>query len=180
MTRIRLVTVAASCFAGLAVLLALGACYTSKFALGPKERAVVDRKFVGNWEIADPDQPGKPPVVMLIRNIDDHQYYVEWDEHGDKGPNRFTGFVVDVKGVSFAHLRPLSEDGEISEECIITRVGLTSDDKLTIRQLADNDKEFWKQHPVDSAATLRKAIEENLNNEQMYEANTAVGTRVQK
>ena len=103
----RTVTLALSC---VALLFALGACYTTKFSLGPREQAAVDRKFVGNWELADPDQPGKPPIVMLIRNIDDHEYYVEYNQPGDdKGPQRFTGYIVPVKGVSFAHLRPLSE-----------------------------------------------------------------------
>jgi hypothetical protein len=165
----------------LALLVTAAACYTTKFSLGSREQAVVDRKFVGNWELADPDEPGKPPIVMLIRNIDDHQYYVEYNEPGnDKGPQRFTGYLAAVKGVSFAHLRPLSDDGEVSEECILIRMGLTSDDKLTIRQLADNDKPFWKEHAVDSAASLRKVIEANLDNDQMYEKNTVTGTRVQK
>src|SRR2546423_15466011 len=131
----------------LAALLFVGACYTSKFPLGTAEQAKVDKKYVGDWDLPDPESPAKPPTSLRIRNIDDHQYYVEFDEHNDKGPQRYSGFVTDVKGVPFAQLRPLTDDGEVSEVCFIVRVGTTGDCKLTIRQLADYYK-FFKDKPI--------------------------------
>src|SRR5438067_13686020 len=120
----------------LATLLVLAGCYVSKYTIGSKDAAVVDRKYVGDWEFADPDKPAKAPMRVVIRNVDDKQYYVEWSNE-EGGPGRTIGFVTDIKGVSFAQLRPLSDDGSIDNEYLITRVSLGSDGKLTLRQLND-------------------------------------------
>jgi hypothetical protein len=163
-----------------ATLLIVGACYVSKFALSTPEQSTVDRKFVGDWEIANPDNPAGPPMSLLVRNIDNHQYYVELNDHKDeKGPQRYTAIITSVKSVSFAQLRPFSDDGELAEAYIIMRVGFTDDGKLTLRPLADEDK-FFKDKDIDSSAKLRRVLVENLDNSAMYERDAMTATRVQK
>ena len=70
-------------------------------------------------------------------------------------------------------------DGELPDVYVIMRVEMSSEGKLTLRMLADEDK-FFKDKSIDSSASLRKVIEENLENSAMYEHDTLIGTRVPK
>ena len=96
-------------------------CWGTKFALGPA--AAVDKSFVGDWQCTDSD--GKS-YTLLVRNFDGKQYYVEFAEAG-KPPERYSGFLADVKNVHFAHLRKLADDGDLPQEYIYMRVELASD-----------------------------------------------------
>jgi hypothetical protein len=85
------------------------------------------------------------------------------------------GFICDVKNATFAHVRPLSDDGSISEQWIIMRLDLTGE-KLVIRQFSD---EFFKSHPVTSAAQLREVVEQNMGADAMYDKDeTVTATRI--
>lgn len=148
-----------------AFLLLIAGCYESKFALGPKEQAFYDRAYVGDWDA--PAEQAK--VHIVIRNFNDKEYYVEWDAPGEK-PLRMGGFLIDVKGAAFAHLHELSEDGTLSDKYLIVRVALV-DGKLSLRQL--NDK-FFENKPIDSQEQFRKLVEQNLDNDEMYDKEASV------
>jgi hypothetical protein len=138
-------------------LLVVG-CWGSKFALGPA--LPVDKALVGDWKITDSDGS---TTNLIIRNLDGKQYYVETGEPG-KEPERYVGFIADVKGAHFAHLRPLKKDGDLPEEYIYMRVELDAG-KLVIRDL---DEEFFKGKNFDSAEAVQKFIGDNLDNPKMY------------
>ena len=149
----------------LSIVLSIG-CYESPFALGPESEARTDVGYLGDWQVESQNKENQPRIV--IRNIDHKSYYVEMDQPGEK-PMRMVGFVLKVKGVPFAHLRELKTDGTIPETYIITRIEMKNG-KLSIRQL--NEK-FFKERKIESSDDLRKLVEANLNNEEMYDKESA-------
>lgn len=149
-------------------LLAVSGCYISHYPLQTADKAVVNRDYVGQWKFS---AEGSEPATLVAEDFDGHQYYVEWDQQG-KAPQRMAGVVTQVKGKDFAQLRNLAEkDGPT---WLIVQVAL-KDGKLEMRQLND---EFFKKQSIHSSEDLRKVIEENVDNPQMYEEKTAVGVNV--
>jgi len=157
----------------LSLTLFFAGCFTTKFALGKLEDAKVDLGYVGNWQAVD--DAGKK-LTLIVRNIDNHRYYVEWtdDKDGGKGAQRFTGYVSSVGGVGFAQLKPLTADGTIEENNMILRVGM-KDGSLNIQDLKD---EFFKDKTINSDDDLRKLIEANVENKAMYDGDTMKFTRL--
>jgi hypothetical protein len=157
---------------GLVCVLVFAGCWSSKFTLIPPEQAKVDRAYIGDWDAvsAKGDHAG-----LVIRNIDDKQYFVETHEPDGKGVTRYVGFLAEVKGATMAHLRQIQDDGSIPDSWIILRLEL-ADKKMTIRQLSED---FFKGKTIDSAQALRQIIEQNLDNQQMY-ANDETITAVRK
>jgi hypothetical protein len=154
----------------LIVLLGIG-CYTSKFTVGSADQAKVDRQYVGDWEFKDGDKTSH----LIIRNLDDKNYYVEMNGDGEK-TDRYTAFIGTIKDVQFANLRHLSDDGTIEDERIIMRVGL-KDGKLELRNLKDT---FFKDQTIESQPQLTSVIEKNLENPAMYDDEPLIATRAAK
>jgi hypothetical protein len=160
----------------LALAMLIAGCWASKFTLVSPDKARVDRKFVGDWNAVN---PGGDQALLVIRNIDDHLYYIETRDQKDPAQvSRYVGMMADVNGATFAHLRPLSDDGSIPEDWLLMRVALGEDGKLTIDQL---DEQFMNQHQIESAEQLRLILEQNLNKEAMYDKDERItATRVVK
>jgi hypothetical protein len=151
-----------------ALLFALG-CYETKYPLGSADKATVDPAYVGDYVFT---ADGKTDRIT-IRNIDDHLYYVEWTE---KEPDRMVGYTSDVNGVTFANLRDLTDDGSIDKQFLVMRISLSSDHaKLSLRNLKED---FFKDKNVDSSDALQTLIAANLENDQMYDGDPVVATRV--
>jgi hypothetical protein len=162
-------------FVASALFLTIGlGCYETKTPLGSAADAKVDRAYVGDFALVD---KGKTDSIV-IRNLDDKQYFVEYSEPGDtsKQPMRMVGYTVDVNGVIFANLRSLSDDGANVEKFLIMRASLSSDHaKLSLRNLKED---FFKDKDVSSSELLGNVIGANLENEQMYDGDAEVFTRV--
>jgi hypothetical protein len=153
-------------------LLLVGGCYVSSYTLGTMDTATVNKEYIGDWQ---PASKNESTETLVIRNIDGRQYYVELDQKG-KTPNRMAGFVTRVKNVDFVQLRSLGESGSLEDQWLIARVGIKSGE-LDIRQL--NEAFFKKQH-IQSSDELRKIIESNIDNDQMYDQQVAPWRRVAK
>ena len=151
----------------LLALLVIG-CYSSKFTVGSVEQAKVDRTYVGDWDFKDGDKVSH----LIVRNLDDKNYYVEMNGDGEK-TDRYTAFIGTIKDVQFANLLPLTDDGTIGDERIIMRVAL-KDGKLELRGLKDT---FFKDQTIESQAQLTQLIEKNLENAAMYDDEPLVATR---
>ena len=54
------------------------------------------------------------------------------------------------------------------------RLRLNSEGKLAIRQL---DEKFFSNHPADTTEKLRKVLEENSNNNDLYDGDFRTGTK---
>jgi len=158
-------------------LLMLTGCLETEFSLGPRDQSVVDRAVCGDWMLSRKDANGQTQNShLVVRNIDDKLYYVEWaDANKPADRTRMTAFVADVKGVSFAHLQNLGEDGVNSDKHVIFRFGMDGE-KLIIKELSD---EFFKDK-FGSDAELRALVEENLENDAMYAGEPLIGTRQTK
>jgi hypothetical protein len=137
-----------NCIAGAICLLFLMTfcigCFDTPYSLGPAGDAKVNRAYIGDFtQVTDKDKS-----TLIIRNIDDKQYYVEITSPGDKTPARFVGYTADVKGVTFAHLTMMQDDGGINAKHFIERIGISDDGTtLTLRSL--NDK-FFADKNIDS------------------------------
>ena len=149
----------------LCAIATLVGCFVSKVPLGKVEDAKVDNKFVGDWRFP------KDETTIIVRNIDGKQYYVEW--HDQNKTNRTVAFITDVKGASFAQVRPLTEDGTKADEYYIVRVAIDNG-KLSLRQL---DEKFFHDKNIQTSEDLRKIIEANLEDPKMYDEETLLGTR---
>lgn len=147
-----------------AALLTLTGCFEARFALVEKDRANVDRAYVGDW-LAGSDK-------LAIRNIDDHQFYVEQTPAGQK-PLRMVGLIWEAKGARFAQLRDLPGDGTLADKFLVLRIE-RKDDKLTLRQL---DDKFFAAKSITSSADLRRVLEQNLDNKEMYDGDPITLTR---
>jgi hypothetical protein len=154
-------------------LLVIGlGCYETQYPLGSADTATVDPSYVGDYVFTDGDKAN----TIVIRNIDNHQYYVEWIGGEQKGPDRMVGYTADVNGVAFANLRGLTDDGSIDNKFLVMRISLSPDHaKLTLRNLKDD---FFKDKNINSSESLGKVIAANLENEQMYDGESVVATRV--
>lgn len=156
------------------LLLTLGlGCYETKYPLGSAQNATVNRAFVGNFTMKD----GAKVDSIVIRNLDDKQYYVEYasSDQKDKEPTRMVGYTADVGGVTFANLRELTDDGTIDDKFLIMRIALSPDHaELSLRNLKDD---FFKDKDIDSSAALEKVIQANLDNDEMYDAPAVIAVR---
>jgi hypothetical protein len=154
----------------LALVLLVG-CYETDLELGPPESARIDPRFVGDWDFAD---KGSAEVTRLVvRNFDGRQYYVAWDE-AKAEPVRAAAFTTEVGGATFAHVRDLKPDGDLSGKHFLVRFALTPDGKLSLRQL---DGKFFEGKEVKTSEQLRKLVEANVKNDAMYDAETFYGSR---
>jgi hypothetical protein len=156
--------------------LALAGCLETEYSLGRRDASVVDRAFCGDWMLSRKDEKGQTQNShLVVRNLNDREYYVEWSDVNGKPEDRTRdiAFVADVKGVSFAHLQQLGEEGNNAEKFIIFRFGMEGE-KLVIRELNDT---FFKEQNLTSDEQLRKVVDENLENKQMYAGEPLVGTR---
>jgi hypothetical protein len=157
----------------LAGLLVVSGCLVTQYTLIDPGSGKVDARFVGNWNSPSFDSTGRG-AGLVIRNLDNSSYYVEWRSKDSEAVIRAVGQIAEIKGASFAQLRGLEDDGSISKDWMISRLELNGD-TLTIRQL--NDK-FFADKQIDSSAKLRGTIESNLENAAMYNAEeTVVATR---
>jgi hypothetical protein len=152
----------------LCAIATISGCFVSKVPIGKVEDARVDLKFVGDWRFPN---EGGAPTLIIVRNIDDKQYYVEWNDQNKT--NRMVVFITEVNGVSFAQGRALTDDGSKAEGYNIVRVGLDNG-KLALRQL---EQKFFEGRNIETSDDLRKVVEANLENPEMYEKETALGTR---
>src|SRR4051794_18846004 len=109
-------------FASLLVgLLVVSGCLVTQYTLIDPASGKVDKKFIGDWNSPSFDATGRG-AGLVIRNLDDKIYYVEWRSKDSDGVIRTVGQIVDIKGVSFAQLRGLEEDGSISKDWLICRL----------------------------------------------------------
>ncbi|MGA2440983.1 MAG: hypothetical protein ABSH08_08495 [Tepidisphaeraceae bacterium] len=153
-----------------ALLFALG-CYETEYPLGSADKATVDPAYVGDFTMTD----NNGSESIIIRNIDNHLYYVEYIDKDNK-PDRMVGYTSDVNGVTFANLRGLTDDGSIDKKFLVMRISLSADHaKLSLRNLKDD---FFKDKNVNSSDALQTLIAANLENDQMYDAEAVVATRV--
>jgi hypothetical protein len=159
---------------GLICVLAFAGCWGSKFTLIPPDQAKVDHAYVGDWDALN--AKGEPGVLM-IRNIDDKEYFVETHDKDGTNVTRYVGFLASVKNASFVELRPIQDDGNIPDSWLIMRIEL-AENKITLRQLSDD---FFKGKTIDSAQALRQTLEQNLDNQQMYaQDETITATKIAK
>lgn len=155
--------------AGLLMALTAG-CFETETVLAPPEQGVVDARLVGDWKIAGDD--GKSTDVT-VRNFDGHQFYVEMRE-GDHDKERYAAHIAQVKGVSFVHLRELSDDGTIEKKYLLMRVDRVDDNKVNLRQFKED---FFADKPHDTTVKLRAILEQNLDNAAMYDGDPFPMTR---
>jgi len=162
-----------SLLATLVSLVLLVGCFeTTVSLLENPDDAKVDHALVGDWTF--PAQGESQAQNLILRNIDDKRYYVEWTEGNDKEKTfRGVGMVSKIKDASFAEIRSLTEDGSIADKHVIVRI-LTADNKLGVRHLKG---EFFEGKPASNTKELRKLIEENLDNGQMYDGEMAYATK---
>jgi hypothetical protein len=152
-------------------LLFFAGCYSTQYPLGSPDKAAIDPAYVGDFAVTENNQN----ETIVIRNLDDHAYYVEYDEPG-KAPLRMVGYTADVSGVTFANLRSLTDDGSIDSNYLLMRIAISPDrGKLSMRNLKDD---FFKGKTINSSDDLQKIIAANLDNDLMYDGPATNAMRV--
>jgi hypothetical protein len=129
-------------YAGFTWILMVGAallarCLETETVLGPVEQASVDAQLIGDFKTGD-DGGG---TDITVRNFNGREYYIEQRAAGQETV-RYGGHITLVKGASFLHLRPLSDDATSSKTHAILRVDRLDDAKVNRvvrRQAAQHD-----------------------------------------
>src|SRR5687768_11194399 len=99
----------------------LAGCYETELEVGPRDRARVDARFVGDWEFRDPDSGA---TVLMVRNFNDREYYLEWGEAAGSDRHRAAAFVAEAGGASIAHVRELTADGTVPAKHWLLRAAI--------------------------------------------------------
>ena len=156
-----------------ALLLAVtfSGCFETTLNLGRSEDAKVDPAMCGTWEFSWADGDNKGSAEASVLNFDGRQFYVQWNQQGEK-PLHLRAFLVPVKDATFAQATPLAAD--LEDKHLIVRVEIKGS-KLMLRHLKE---EFFGG--INTDAQLRSKIEENLNNDQMYEGPWLAGSQIEK
>lgn len=155
----------------LSTLLIVG-CLETEIPLTPPEQAKVDRAFVGDFAGGSADTQ----MTVVIRNLNDREYYVEYREAGKPDITRMVGHLAQVNGVRFAHLRGLPDDGSIEKKYLVMRIELAGD-QLSLRNL---DEQFFQARPFQTSEQFRQTLEANLDNPELYQGEAVVLKRVAK
>ena len=96
------------------------------------------------------------------------------DRAADGKTVRYAGFLTDVKGATFLHVRELTDDGTLAKKHVLLRIDRTGDGHVKLRQLKD---EFFTDKPHDTTPLLRAIIEQHLDNAAMYDGEPLELTR---
>lgn len=143
------------------VLVLAGGCFVTTLSLGSPADAKVDPAFCGDWRLTWKEGDDSESADMVVRNFDGRQYYIHWKPESEKAVH-LSGFLVALKDATFVQCSELSTEAAPAEKHLIARVRIDGR-KLTLRHL---NPEFFNDVKTD--AELRKKIEENLNNNEMY------------
>lgn len=143
-------------------LVLLAGCYETTVSLAPEDQASIERTWVGDY--ASPEDNEGRIFVVAVRNLDGRRYYVEYRESLEDEAMRFVGWTGMVGGASFAHLRPLTDDGTLSEKHVLLRFDADGT-SLRVRHLKP---EFFAEQAVETTEQLRRVLEANLDNGAMY------------
>jgi hypothetical protein len=135
----------------------LAGCLETETVLAPPEQGAVDAKLVGDWKIAGDE--GRTTEIT-VRNFDGHQFYVEMREPTPE-TTRYAAHVAVIKGASFVHLRPLTDDGTIERKYVLMRFDRADDNKVNLRHLKED---FFADKPHETSQKLRAIIEQNVEN----------------
>lgn len=111
---------------------------------------------------------------MYVRNLDGHEYSVDWHNDVDGEATHYVGHIGEVEGVKFMHARLLPKDGTLQTQHSIMRIEVAGDE-IKIRQLNDT---FFDENPVKTDAELRDVIAKNLKNGAMFDGPERVAKRV--
>ena len=155
----------------------LAGCFETKYSLGPADSASVNLAYVGDFDVIDRDNPAaERKAHIAIRNLDGKRYFVQWtDPDKPDAPTRMVGCTADVKGVTFAHLRNLPDDGSIPETHLLMRVELKENNQQIV--LHNLRKEFFDDKNIDSDAKLRQVVEQGLDDSGMYDEGEVMAVR---
>jgi len=155
------------------LLLGVNGCFSSMFTLGSPEEAKVSRIYVGDWALE-----GMDATTLSIRSFDEKSYVVALVKKDDDGSTKFAycrGFLADVKDVTFAHLKPLGEDGKLGDEWELYRIAITDGGEIVLRVL---DEKYFKDKKINSNDDLKKIVEAGLDDDAMYGKKPIKGRRV--
>lgn len=157
--------------AAICVLAGALGCYETIYRLSPLADAKVDRELCGDWKLAG-SHGGE--IHMGVRNLDDRFYSISWRSSDADATTHLVADSTPIQDVRFVHARVLPEDGTLTDSHLLLRVDVEGD-RITVRPVSD---EFMKDKTIDSDDGLRAIIEENLENNDLYDDVSFVGTRV--
>jgi hypothetical protein len=150
------------------VLVALAIAGCLEVPLGDPEQSRVDPKFVGHW--MKRDDIGEV-TILAAQPYDARTYHVI--QYGAKpdpagafergGEMIFKAWLTDVAGKTFVTMQVLGQESDTPY--MVVRLEL-ADDALECRGIKPG---FVKENGVKNESDLRKLIEANLDNLDMYE-----------
>lgn len=157
----------------LALLIAVtfSGCFETTLNIGKAEDSKVDPAMCGTWDFSWSDGENKGSAEATVLNFDGKQLYVQWAQQGEKAAH-LRAFLVPIKDATFAQATPLGAD--LKDKHIVLRIEMKGS-KLMIRHLKP---EFFAG--INTDEQLRSKIEENLNNDQMYQGPWLAGSQIEK
>ncbi len=151
--------------AAAALVLALSAagCYESSFPLDAAPQTEIDPRVMGGWRCMFAEPDSHRVFAMELKTLGDRRYQATtMVAGGDLG--RYDVHASLVKGATLVNVRSLQAEPD-EKPWILLRYDLLKPNVLSIRAVRDK---FLEGVP-DSAAAVRKALEQAQDDEEVYE-----------
>ena len=146
----------------------------SEVPIQDSAEAVFIPELVGTWQIVP--EPGGEPGGMMVLNFNDREYYVELREQADGSPEadtlRLRAYITHVNGTAFINAQPIESMDADERLFFFYTFALSPDDVLTLTELRDTSGRDLDGFETSEA--LYTFIRQNLHNEDLYGASTAL------
>jgi hypothetical protein len=144
-------------------LLALAGCYESSFPLDATPQADIDSRLLGGWRCMFAEPDSHSVFAMELKSLGDRRYQATtMVAGGDLG--RYQVHASLVKGLPLVNVRSLQAEPD-EKPWVFLRYELLKPNVLSVRAV----RKEWLQGVPDSAAAVRKALEQAQDAAAVYE-----------
>ncbi len=153
--------------AGLAFVLAVGlfgaGCYESSVPLDGTPQADIDSRLLGGWRCMFAEPDSHSVFAMELKSLGDRRYQATtMVAGGDLG--RYQVHASLVKGAPLVNVRSLQAEPD-EKPWVLLRYELLKPNVLSVRAV----RQEWLTGVPDSAAAVRKALEQAPSEDDVYE-----------
>ena len=89
---------------------AVSGCYDSPVPLASSDNSTIDDGICRDW-IGAPASDGRDGTTyLMIRKFNDKEYFIAYQDEGDRAAECFRGYSLEVQGKSIMHVQSIDND----------------------------------------------------------------------